>query len=358
MNASQSNLTPAALTCEHLHDPLGLTEPKPRLSWILESDRRAQKQTAYQILVSERPEDLARNVGTLWDTGRVPSDRTVDLVYAGRPLRSGQRCVWKVRVWDAQGVASPYSEPAMWQMGFLDPEEWQAAWIGIETEPVTELKMKPAAYLRSPFTLQAPVTRATLYATARGVYRPYLNGERVGRTELAPGWTDYRRRIQVQAYDVTEQIQAGDNVLGFLLGEGWYSGYLGFKGTHNYYGDRPKVLSQLEIVYEDGTIDRLVTDETWKANVGPLRFSDIQMGERYDARLEMPGWNTPGYDDGDWKPVVAQPRDPDVALVSPPGPPLRVTGEIAPISVTEHAHGVHILDMGQKMVGWVGLNVH
>ncbi len=357
MTSTKSNLKPAVLTCEHLCNPLGLTEPKPRLSWIVESDLRAQKQTAYQILVAETPEDLEANKGTLWDSGRVPSDQTVDVVYAGRPLQSRQRCLWKVRVWDAQNAASGYSEPAMWQIGLLDPQDWQADWIGIETETTTNLAMKPGIFLRKSFALEAPVTRATLYATAKGVYRPYLNGERIGTAELAPGWTDYRRRIQVQAYDVTEHVEPGENALGVLLGEGWYSGYLGFKGTHTYYGEDPAALAQLEVTYEDGTTELLVTDDTWTAAVGPVCFSDIQMGERYDARREMPGWNTPGFDDQDWHPVRTQSRDSDVALVSPPGPPMRVTREITPISVTEHAPGVYIFDMGQNMVGWVKLHV-
>jgi alpha-L-rhamnosidase len=357
MNSPTSNLKPAALTCEHLHNPLGLTEPKPRLSWTLETDQRNQRQTAYQILVAERPEDLENNRGTLWDSGRVPSDQMVDVVYTGRPLRSRQRCLWKVRVWDAGNAASDYSEPAMWQMGLFNGDDWQAEWIGIETETTTDLKLKPGVFLRKPFTLDAPVTRATLYATAKGVYRPYLNGKRVGRAELAPGWTDYHRRIQVQTYDVTDQIQEGENALGLLLGEGWYSGYLGFKGIHNYYGDQPAVLSQLEIVYEDGTTDLIATDETWRAAVGPVRHSDIQMGERYDARLAMPGWDEPGFDDEKWRPVQTQPRDPDVALVNPPGPPMRVTREITPVDVTEQTPGVYIFDMGQNMVGWVTLHL-
>jgi len=357
MTSTEATINPAGLTCEHLYDPIGLTTIRPRLGWIVESDRRAQTQTAYQILVAESPEDLANDAGTLWDSGQVPSDQTVDVVYAGRPLHSRQRCYWKVRVWDGQNQPSDYSEPAMWQIGLVDPEDWQADWIGLETETTTDLEMKPAVFLRKAFALDAPVARATLYATAKGVYRPYLNGERVGRAELAPGWTDYHHRIQVQTYDVTAQVQEGENALGLLLGEGWYSGYIGFRGTHNYYGDRPAVLGQLEIVYEDGTTERLVTDETWTAEVGPIRYSDIQQGERYDARLEMPGWNAPGFDDQDWTSVLAQSRDPDVALVSPPGPPMRVTREITPVSVTEQAPGVAIFDMGQNMVGWVQLRI-
>ncbi len=357
MTSSQSELKPAGLMCEHLHNPMGLTESKPRLSWLLESDRRAQRQTAYQILVAERLEDLANNIGTLWDSGRVPSDQTVDIIYTGRPLRSRQRCLWKVRVWDAGNQVSAYSEPAMWQMGLFAPEDWRADWIGIQTEPTTDLAMKPAVFLRRAFELDGPVARATLYATAKGVYRPYLNGERVGRAELAPGWTDYRQRIQVQTYNVTEQIQQGENVLGLLLGEGWYSGYLGFKGTHHYYGDQPAILSQLEIVYEDGTTELVATDDSWRASVGPVCFSDIQMGERYDARKEMTGWHAPGFDDQDWQQVQTHPRDPDVALVSPPGPPMRVTREITPVDITEQEPGVYIFDMGQNMVGWVRLRI-
>ncbi|MBN1878397.1 MAG: family 78 glycoside hydrolase catalytic domain [Anaerolineae bacterium] len=353
-----TKLIPTRLTCEYLINPMGITVPTPRLSWIVTSEERNQAQTAYQILVAGSREELDANRGTLWDSGCVISGQTTHIAYAGHPLISGQRCYWKVRVWDGYGDLTAYSEPASWQMGLLRAEDWQAQWIGLDPEPEPELGMHPAVYLRRAFTVKQPIARATLYATAKGVYIPSLNGQRIGNAELAPGWTDYKRRLQVQTYDVTTALQPGDNVLGITLGDGWYSGYLGFRGMHIMYGEYPRVLLQLVIEYNDGSTHTLVTDEQWRATAnGPIRFGDIQMGERYDARLEFPGWDAPGFNDHVWNPVIVEPREAKVALVGQPDPPIRVTEEIVPVSVTEQTPGVFIFDLGQNIAGRVVLKV-
>lgn len=360
-----AELKPTRLTCEYLNNPLGLTVETPRLSWIVDSERRGARQTAYQILVAGELADLNAQRGTLWDSGKVQSSRTTHIPYAGRPLRSGERCWWGVRVWGTD-TASPYSSAAFWQMGLLDPEDWAAQWIGLERaapEPaVTDLPMLPAVYLRRTFTVAQPVMRATLYATAQGVYRPYLNGERVGAAELPPGWTDYRRRVQVQAYDVTDALQVGENALGVVLGDGWYSGYLGFKGVRAYYGQHPRALLQLEVAYLDGSTDTIATDDRWRGATGPILYSDIQMGEWYDARREMPGWATVYFAADAWRPVVVEPRDPDVLLVGQPNRSIQVTQDLHSASVTPYTpedEGPvrYIFDLGQNMVGRVRLNV-
>jgi alpha-L-rhamnosidase len=349
--------TPTRLTCEYLDTPRGLTVEQPRLGWIVASDERGQLQTAYRILVADTEEALARGEGNLWDSGRVTSDQTTQVLYRGRALTSGQICYWKVRIWDVNGTASAWSPPALWQMGLLHLNEWHGEWIGLDVEPEPELGMHPGIYLRRAFTVEGPVAHATLYATAKGVYIPRMNGSRVGEAELAPGWTDYTQRIQVQAYDVTDEIEEGENVLGVILGDGWYSGYLGFKGLHRYYGDAPRALAQLVIEYTDGTTAILVSDDQWRGAVGPILYSDIQMGERYDARREMPGWDAPGFDAATWQPVNSEALDPSVALVGQPNEPLRVTEEIHPIELHKRAGDRYIVDMGQNMVGWVRLRV-
>jgi alpha-L-rhamnosidase len=327
----------------------------------LASSRRNQIQTAYRILVADSPETLAADQGNLWDSGCVPSGSTTHIAYAGKDLKSAQLCFWKVRVWDGNGSVSPWSEPAHWQVGLLDAEDWLGQWIGADLAPVSDLEMNPVIYARGRFKLDAPVRSATLFATAKGVYVASINGHRVGSAELTPGWTDYDTRFQVQAYEVTEMVREGANVLGASVADGWYSGYLGFKNIHRYYGAAPRVLLQLVVVYADGSTEVIATNETWQVAPGPIRYSDIQMGERYDARLEMPGWNTPGGErsgrDVDWQPAVAEPVSSDVILEGQRDPCIQVTEEIAPIAITEPKPGVHIFDLGQNFAGRVRLEV-
>lgn len=350
------NLTVRNLRCEYLENPIGLTQAKPRLFWNLHSDKRGQKQYAYQILVASSHSILEQNQGNLWDSGMVISDASTHIPYAGRGLKSGDRCFWKVRVWDEQTHVSPYSETAFWQMGLLDEKEWVASWIGLDAEPVTDLAMTPVIYLRREFDIDKPVDQATLYATAKGVYKPSINGKRIGNNELAPGWTDYRKRIQFQTYDVTELMQQ-HNTLGIILADGWYSGYLGYKGMHRYYGPAPRTLVQLHITYQDGSTAVMTTDKHWKASLGPMVYSDIQMGEYYDARQEMEGWDTFGFPADKWHAVQIENRDDAVKLVGQPHQPIRVTQDIFPVSITEFSSDQIIFDMGQNFAGRIKLRV-
>jgi alpha-L-rhamnosidase len=197
-----------------------------------------------------------------------------------------------------------------------------------------------------------------LYATARGVYELHLNGTRVGDAVLAPGWTDYRSRIEYAAHDVTELVREGANVLSAIVGDGWWSGFVGFdlKRAGAHYGTHPELLCELHLEHEDGSLEVIASDERWRATTGPIRYSDLLHGEYYDARRELDGWTDPAYDDGDWPPVRVRPRD-EVALVPERAQPIRVTEELQPVSVTERAPGVHVVDLGQNMVGWVRLEV-
>ncbi|MDQ2830747.1 MAG: alpha-L-rhamnosidase N-terminal domain-containing protein, partial [Chloroflexota bacterium] len=221
------DLAPARPRCEYLTTPLGIDSRRPRLSWVLESARRAQRQSAYQILVAVSEDSLRAGEGDLWDSGRVESGQSVHVDYAGPAPRFGQRCWWAVRVWDQDGVVSPYSEPSWWEMGLLDPTDWgEAAWISLDIvsdDPQGDRDLPglvPSLYLRRTFTLTKPVRRARLYATARGLYEARFNGQRIGDALLTPGWTDYTTRIQYQTYDVTGLLRNGENALGAILGTG------------------------------------------------------------------------------------------------------------------------------------------
>ena len=279
--------------------------------------------------------------------------------------------MWKVRVWDGAGNASPYSGPAVFEMGLLERSDWEGAWISAGKGPAGDMEppsgdeyddlangLAPSPYLRREFPLDKPVRRARMYATARGVYELYINGNRVEDDVLAPGWTDYDRRIQYQTYDVTPLLAEGPNALGAVLGDGWFAGFVGFDPKHRgaLYGPRPQLLAQLNVEYEDGTTESLATDGSWRCSTGPILFSDLLMGESYDARREMPGWAEPGFDDSGWYGVEAEEIG-DTNLVAQPDEGIRVTEELEAKTVTEPESGRYVFDLGRNMVGWVRLKV-
>ncbi len=223
----------------------------------------------------------------------------------------------------------------------------------------------PAPLLRTTFEASAPggVRRATAFVTALGLYELRINGKRVGDRALAPEWTDYRKRVQVQSYDVTSWVRSGDNAIGVILGDGWYAGKIGLAGVvpggppRAIYGRQPRLLLRLDVELADGTTKTVVSDGTWRSTLeGPIRAGDLLDGEHYDARRELPGWDEPGFDDGTWAPVAAV-EVPGVALVSQPNEPIRVTGEIAPVSVTEPRPDTYVFDLGQNFAGWCRLRV-
>lgn len=221
---------------------------------------------------------------------------------------------------------------------------------------VKRLELPPPPYLRKTFAADKDIRRAMVYATARGLYELYLNGKRIGRDELTPGWTDYRKRINYSTYDVTEQVKSGANALGALLGDGWYAGYFSYQGKRGLYGENPSLLVQLEIEFADGSKQRIVTDESWKAAYGPWREADLLQGSAYDARREIAGWAEANFDDSAWKPVGVV--DAPEAKIEPYlGSPTRRQEEIAAKKITEPQPGVYVFDLGQNMVGWVRLKV-
>ncbi|MEU0808054.1 alpha-L-rhamnosidase [Streptomyces sp. NPDC005970] len=215
------------------------------------------------------------------------------------------------------------------------------------------------ALLRREFRLAAkPVARARLYSTALGLYEAEVNGERVGKDRLAPGWTDYRKRVQYQTYDVTGLLRRGANAIGVILASGWYSGNVAWFGQE-LYGERPALRAELEVTYADGSTDRVITDARWRGATGPILTADLMAGEQYDARLEAAGWSSPAFDDGLWHSADVVPADTTsaVSVVAQADAPIRVERELAAVRVTEPKPGVHVFDLGQNMVGSVRLRV-
>ena len=314
-SAAPSGLGIERLRCEYDAEPLSVNTLHPRFSWQSESKTRGQRQTAYEIFVADSEDALKSDHGTLWDSGKVMSDSSVSIVYAGAELHSAEHCWWKVRVWDKDGKTSKDSDAAHWQMGLLAPSDWKAQWIAAQTPRDTKdgnLVLPPSAYLRRTFTLTKPVKHATLFVTARGLYEMHLNGKRVGDALMTPGWTDYPKHIQYQGFDVTGSLRSGDNALGAIMGDGWYSGFVGFARQRDNYGNVPQLLAQMEIEYADGTRDTIGTDGSWVGGTGPIIYSDMLMGERFDARKIHDGWDTPGFNATGWTTAMVNPQDSSV----------------------------------------------
>lgn len=232
---------------------------------------------------------------------------------------------------------------------FQNPAQWQGSFIS--AEPESDRDQSYGTLLRRTFTISRPLREAWLVCTAHGLYHAYINGSRVSQDELAPGWTSYNKRLLYQSYDVTSLLQSGANTLGIMLGAGWYKGLMGYKHTRNNYGTRTAFGGQLILRYEDGSEEWVCSDETWRGSKGPVLFSEIYDGEIYDARLEQPGWASPGFDDAKWFPVEIVERDVNT-LFPQEHPPVREMSRISPATLLTTPQGDQVLDFGQNLTGW------
>ena len=524
--AGESPATAEYLRCEYRVDPLGIDVTQPRLSWEMQDARRGAMQTAYQVLVAASPEKLAADQGDLWDSGKVKSDQSAQIVYAGKPLASRVRCHWKVRLWDAEGSPTACSKPALWSMGLLKPEDVRGKWVGIEGpmiypgrekaitfesckwvwfpeaggsaqksapkgtrffrgyvtipagrtvsrarllvtaddqftllvngksagsgagfnapqiaeltnhlvagknslaiaatngspspaglvgklvveldqgEPIVQQinaswkttdketpgwmgqqfddSAWPAAVviasmgdkpwgpleakgidvlgcplLRRDFKVEKPVRRATLYASALGNVVFHLNGRRVGKDYFTPGWTDYRKRVYYDTYDVTGLVARGPNAIGGILAAGWYAGAIGWKSDRYNYGRDPRLFAQLEIEADDGTLQTIASEGSWKTAWGPYVEGEFLAGETYDARKEIAGWDRPGLDDSAWRPVAVS-ESMAAKFQAQPGVAVQATGELRPAKIVEQKPGLYVVDLGQNFAGVPRLKV-
>ncbi|MCR2804839.1 glycoside hydrolase family 78 protein [Paenibacillus soyae] len=339
------------LRCEYRRNPLGIGETHPRISWKLESDERAVRQTAYEIELAA-DESLGQAV---WQSGRVASEQSVLVELAGFEAESRRRYYYRVRVWNQNGEASAWSEIAFFETGMLKGENWEAEWISAPLELLPE-ESERLPLLRKGFSLKAPVAKARLYATAHGLYELELNGKRVGNDYFAPGWTSYRHTLQTQTYDVSELLQAGDNAIGAWLGNGWYKGYLAWGNKKAHYGDRLGLLLQLRVAYADGSEETIVSDGSWQCAAGPILMSEIYHGETYDAREELSGFSTAGFDAAGW--TAAQVAQHDNGRLTPQiNEPVRKIETVRPVELITTPAEETVIDFGQNLVGWVRFRV-
>jgi alpha-L-rhamnosidase len=368
-----SPLSAYDLRCEHLTEPLGIDEPLPRFTWRLRSSEAGQRQTAYRIHVSRLAQTRAEAPAPpeVWDAGWVDSGEHAETAYAGAPLARETRYQWTLELRDAAGVACPPVR-SWFETGI---GRWSGGWIhadptivppaqppGHSDRSERTARLTPPVQFRRSFRLDRVPARGRAYVSARGVYELRVNGMRAGDQELAPGWTEYRQRIQYQAHDITSLLRAGENVVAITVADGWWCGYAGADTRHHaqHYGVRPELIA--EIVADDeraGTRTlRIGTDTTWRYEAGVIRYADLLMGCWTDARAATDGWDRPGFDDSSWPqavrsatqngPVTSGPR---ATLVAQPDQPVRAIRTLPAVTVS----GRGVVDFGQNMAGRVRL---
>ena len=355
-------VTPSRLKSEYMVSPLGLDMTQPRFSWVLESSRRGQLQSAYQILVAADLQHLVAEDGDCWDSGKVISDRSTNVQYEGRQLTSGETCYWKVRSWDIDDIEGPWSQPARFEMGLLTPQDWTGGWIAAHDAEIS------APLLRREFNIEShEIVRARAYVCGLGYYELYANGERVGENVLDPATTYYdndqpfelKSRVLYVTHDITDHLRSGANTVGLMLGHGWYSKEADIPVSpwhRDEYGDRPVALAQIEVELADGSSLSIGTDTGWKTSPGPITYNDYNHGETYDARLEQEGWCEPGFDDKPWSPALAV-AGPRGVLTSQKLPPIRVVETIRAVDSWSLGEDVQVFDFGRSFSGWVKLRV-
>jgi alpha-L-rhamnosidase len=361
------------LRAEYLTNPIQLDTEKPRLSWKLKPanrDDRNISQKAYQVLVASKAALLDQDKGDLWDSGRVDSDQSILVRYAGSELKSLQRCFWKVRVWDQDNQPSEWSDVAAWEMAFLQAKDWaDSEWIGhdkdtrkselsarLQLHTKEEVDSHPSPLLRKEIAIDKEIQSARAYVSGVGYFELYINGEKVGDHVLDPGQTNYNKHTLYVTHDITEQLKAGTNALGFWLGNGFYGQNLAFDPKFEY--GKPSVRAKFLIDYRDGSQAVFSTSTDWKTTQSPIIFDNIYWGETYDARLEIPDWSKPGFDDSNWQSAVVQKSPcPDENLRSQLIPPIKVMDRLKPVNVFPTEEGTYIVDFGKNISGWVRISV-
>jgi alpha-L-rhamnosidase len=357
-----STLKPVHLTCEYVINPLGIDTRQPLLAWQVESSARGGRQIAYQIIVSDNKADMQKDKGNVWTSVKVKSSACNNIVYAGKKLSSSTRYYWKVRIYSDQSI-SDWSDMAFFETSLLSQQEWTAKWIGDGSSAPQKVEDfyndDPAPIFRKVCTMKRAVASARLYITGLGYYEAYINGKRVGNSHLDPGWTDYKQTVLFSTYDVTSLLNSGSNVLGFWVGNGFYNPlpFRIFTEQRKFLTiGRPKVRAQLLVKYTDGSKETFNTDTSWRVLYSPIMKNNVYLGETYDARKEIAGWEKSDFDVSSYKNAVLT-SDPGGRMTAEIQPPIRETKVLKPTRMTEPRTGVFVFDMGQNFAGVARLKV-
>ena len=361
-----SQIHVAAINCEYQQDPIGIDAAAPRLGWTLitKGDQRGLVQAAYQIQVSGSRQDLLKNKADVWDSGRIDTMQSHNIPYKGQTLKKSTRYYWRVRVWDDRGNVSAWSAPGSWEMGLLQNSDWEGQWIGAQKKDTSKKRDfyadDPAPLFRREFMADQKIRKATLYVSGLGYYEAYLNGHKVGKNLLDPAWTNFDKRVMYRTHDVTNDITAGKNCIGVMLGNGWYDPLpLKMWGRRDIRDalaiGQPRFMLQLKIEYADGSVSTIVSDKDWKTAAGPILHNSIYLGEKYDARRELPGWNRPGPANESWQQVsiMDAPKGPLCAAFIPP----IVAGDtLSPVSIQKISADRYIVDFGRNFAGIIRMS--
>ncbi|WP_324677342.1 alpha-L-rhamnosidase [Hymenobacter sp. GOD-10R] len=354
VSLSAQAYTPAGavdLRCEYLVNPLGLDAPRPRLSWRLDDNRRGARQQAYQLVVGTDSLSVSQGKGAVWNPGKIASDQQL-VTYAGQALRPFTKYFWRVQVWN--GGNAPASRVASFETGLMTMKNWQGTWIS----DTRDVALRPAPYFRKGFGVAKKVKSARAYIAAAGLYELFLNGQRIGNHRLDPMYTRFDRRTLYVTYDVTSYLKAGQNAVGVLLGNGWYN----HQSTAVWYfheapwRNRPTFCLDLRVTYTDGSVETVTSGIDWKTSLGPLVFNSIYTAEHYDARLEQTGWNTAGFDDTKWKPVMNR-AAPSQNIVAQVMHPIRNVESIPAKTIKKLNDTTYVFDLGRNIAGVSQLRV-
>jgi alpha-L-rhamnosidase len=364
------------LQCEHKSNPLSINSTAPQFGWQLQSTQRNALQTAYRIIVADQPALLQRNIGNIWDSKKISSNNSIQVMYKGKKISAAAKYFWKVQVWDNKNNTA-WSDAAQFTTGLFTTADWSnAKWIGYEELPDSlltvpgvhspdikrklgpdKLKQRSVVPLfRKTFTAFKEVANATIYISGLGQYELSMNGQKIGNSFLAPGWTNYDKRVLYNTYDVTNTVKKGGNAIGVIVGNGFYNisreRYIKLAVAYGY----PKLICKLNISFTDGSSLLLVSDETWKTTASPITFSSIYGGEDYDARLEKNNWNTIAGNDADWKPAIAV-KPPKGILEAEMDFPVQVNEVLNVQAITKPKDSVYIYDFAQNLSGIIELQV-
>lgn len=340
--AADSPAAVPALRVNWQAHPLAVPVEDVRFAWRQESEPPTGDQRAYRIRVTD-----AASGKVAWDSGRRESIGTTGIRYAGPPLEPGRRYAWSVETWHAGGTSTFRSS---WFETTPQAADWKARWIAMEEGD----RGDTAPLLRRGFALNRPVQSARVHVAGIGYHELYVNGQRSGDAVLDPAQTDYERRVLFVTHDVTPLLHPGENVLGVILGDGWYAQDKVWTPDFKY--GPPSLRLQLCLRFADRTSETISTDGSWRCARGPTLSNNVHAGEIYDARQERPGWSTPGHDDADWMPVAEVPG-PKGEMVPQQLPPVREMGILPPVSMAEVRPGTWVYDFGQNLAGWCRLRV-